>query len=423
MDRIQCPSAYFMTVWGATRLLSSARNSAISGVNIMTAITSFLMTTTVPQELIEAILAHLDPVDDRDSLKSVALVSTEFAGLAQAVLFRRVYLHHSRVTVNWGLTFERALNIFDASPHLSSHVKDLTLILPRKNFLASHAELALLLPRCISVRRLVLKGVAVSWDTLTPDLQSALSAFFRSAVCLEKLHIMHIAAVPQAVLEIAVQCCSVLSLHRVLVNKDDGIPPTEYGAQKRPSLAHLILTTGFFQPGRYLGLMTSAFIGSLQRLTIEKTSFTNDYVRAVESNLTELSLDCTFTYDRFTLPPLSRLTTLELKVLPRALVPPWLPSTVTQLLDVLPELRTLILHVAIQSYPQTLPPETTTSLEAFDAMSGSLSHCVWDLVLHEPRADHGTYRTILERSLPRLRESQALEVRYSAQVDYERSLL
>ncbi|KAJ6509040.1 hypothetical protein C8R45DRAFT_969709 [Mycena sanguinolenta] len=364
--------------------------------------------TAIPQELIEAILEHLDPVAHRNLLKSVALVSTEFVGPVQAILFRRLYLQSTRTAVSWSLTFERALNIFDASPHLISHVKDITLTLPPKDSPAYHAQLELLLPKCITVRRLVLKGVAASsWDTLPPG-------------------IMDIAVVPQYVFEIATQRCSVLSLHGPFTTKADGIPPTleEY---EHLSLEHLILSTGWFEPGIHQALMVPAFTGNLRRLTIERTSFTHDYVRAVESTLTELSLNCTIDHEGFSLPPLPRLRILELKVLPtpRTLLPPWVPQTLTQLLDVLPMLNTLILKVIIRSYTQTLLPQATASLAALDeamTMSGTRLRCVWDLVLHKQGADHGTYRRILERNLVRLRESQALEVRYSVQVDYEKSL-
>ncbi|KAF7377715.1 hypothetical protein MSAN_00194500 [Mycena sanguinolenta] len=360
------------------------------------------MTITIPQELIEAILEHLDPVGHRNLLKSVALLSTAFVGPVQAILFRRLYLQSRRTAGNnWSLTFERALDIFDTSPHLMSHVKDMTLVLPLKDFPAHDAQLERLLPKCIAVRRLVLTGLALSWDTLSSDLQSALSAFFRHAECLEKLHIMGIAAVPQYVFEIAAQRCSVLSLHGPLTKKADGIPPTGYG---HLSLEHLILSTDSFEPGSHQGLMVPAFIGSLRRLTIERTSFISNYVRAVESTLTELSLDCTLGHEDFTLPPLPRLRLLELKVLPRprTLMPPWVPSTLTQLLAVLPMLHTFILKPRIWSSTQTLLPEATALMAAFDetmAMSGTLAHCVWDLVLRKQGADHGTYRTILERNL------------------------
>ncbi|KAJ6447595.1 hypothetical protein C8R45DRAFT_1047481 [Mycena sanguinolenta] len=386
-----------------------------------------MTTTSLPQELTGAILQHFDPVNDRNSLISAALVSTEFTGPAQAILFRSLYLDSRRITVDRNLTFERALNLFSASPHLSSYMRNLTLVLPPNHLLAYHTELELLLPKCISVRRLVFKGaVGLSWDTLTAGLQSAMSAFFRRAVFLEKLHILHIAALPQFILEIAAHRYSVLSFHRASMEEDDG---TAHSARVRPSrpLAHLILSTDYFQHGRYQGLM-SALTGTLRRLTVEQTSFTNGYVRTVGSTLTELSLDCTHTSADFTLPPLPQLTTMELKLLPNfyELVPRWLPETLAVLLPhALPLLRTLFLHVVIEKFSRSFGPETTHMLADLDAMTGSLSRCVWDMVLNEERerAIHGAYyRTVLESNLVRLREADLLEISYSVPVDYEKSL-
>ncbi|KAJ6448246.1 hypothetical protein C8R45DRAFT_1115406 [Mycena sanguinolenta] len=133
---------------------------------------------------------------------------------------------------------------------------------------------------------------------------------------------------------------------------------------------------------------------------------------------------CLRTCGPFNLPRIPQLTTLELKPLPgpRALAPPWLPLSLAQLLGVLPALHTLILDVTIESYSQTLLPQATAALAAFDAIvatSGSLSRYIRNLFLHRP---YGTYRTILEHNLVRLREADVLEVRYFAQVNYERSL-
>ncbi|KAJ6450633.1 hypothetical protein C8R45DRAFT_1043009 [Mycena sanguinolenta] len=396
------------------------------------------MTTTIPQELIETILSHFDPVDDRDSLKSVALAATEFAGPAQAILFRRLYLHCSLVTVDWGLTFERALNIFNASPHLSSHVKDLMLILPPKGSAAYHAQLEDLLQKCIRVRRLVLKGMpAIVWNNFTPALQSAMATFFKRAVFLEKLHILDIKAVQQSPVKLAAQRCSVLSLYGAWIDTDDESLSEEHAIRARPRLDHLILSTrtGLLRPGAYLELMAPAYTSSLRRLAIDQTRVTNEYLRTVQSTLTDLSLTCAHpniyldTYTSFNLLPLPRLTTLELKLLSvRTLVLPGLPSILAQLADVLPVLHTLILRITLRSCTEDLGPATATLLAACDvslAMSGSLSRCIWDIVFQRqlPAREHPeTYRTLLEYNLPRMREAHALEVRYSTRRNYENSL-
>ncbi|KAJ6448446.1 hypothetical protein C8R45DRAFT_1046268 [Mycena sanguinolenta] len=397
------------------------------------------MTTTIPQELIETILSHFDPVDDRDSLKSAALAAAEFAVPAQAILFRRLYLHCSLVTVDWGLTFERALNIFNASPHLSSHMEDLTLVFPPKDSPAYHAQLEDLLQRCIRVRRLVLKGTHMPaiWNNFTPTLQSAMAAFFKCAVSLEKLHILDIKAVQQSLVELAAQRCSVLSIRGAWISTDDVSLSAERAIRARPRLDYLILSTrtGLLRPGAYLELMAPAYTSSLRRLAIDQTRLTNEYLRAVQSTLTDLSLTCAHpniyldTYTSFNLLPLPRLTTLELKLLSvRTLVLPGLPSILAQFADVLPVLHTLILRIILRSCTEDLGPATETLLAACDvslAMSGSLSRCIWDIVFQRqlPAREHPeTYRTLLEYNLPRMREAHALEVRYSTRREYENSL-
>lgn len=246
--------------------------------------------TTIPQDLVESILADFNTVKDRNSLKAIALTATQFVGPAQRIIFRSLSLHGHDMP-GWCPTFERALILLNGSPHLASYVKNLTIRLPHNASLAHHDLLEQVLPKFSNVRRLVLRGVGITWDDLKPGLQSTITTFLLQS-SLEKLHLAHMVAVPLAVIAIAAQRFIVLSLHTVFISRGLRISL----ASSTSRLTHLILASSHpSQSNGYQNLISPAYIANLRRLGIEQSDLSRELLPAVGSTLTDLSLDCTRT--------------------------------------------------------------------------------------------------------------------------------
>ncbi|KAJ7875594.1 hypothetical protein B0H14DRAFT_2715767 [Mycena olivaceomarginata] len=418
--------------------------------------------TTIPQELVEVVLVDFDPVEDRDSLRAISLTATNFAGPAQRILFRSLDVRAYEV-LGWQPTFERALNLFDASPHISPYVKDLTIRLPLKAALQHHNVLERLLPYFSGVRRFILDGVGVSWDDLQPGLQSALSAFLlRSS--LEKLHLIHISNLPVAVVTIAAQTTPVLSLRNVFIDRSVEISPVSAGESTPPPLPclnYLMLSSPHgMQSHLVQELILPSCAANLRRLVVEQSAFSMELLRAIAPTLTDLSLNCTGTRTPFTLPLLPHLVTLELQVAPswESILPAWLPATLAALSDAAPALHTLTVRIALpvldahaRKQDLALPgtPGTAAALAAVDAvLYGAVSRCIWELAMAGAKAAAGVptvantllsgmancadtthcalvfarFRAAVERNVARMRAEGALEIRYAERMGYVESL-
>ncbi|KAJ6578395.1 hypothetical protein B0H19DRAFT_1123097 [Mycena capillaripes] len=398
--------------------------------------------TTIPQELVEVILADFHPVDDRESLKYISLTATNFAGPAQRIMFRSLALHAADIP-GWYPTFERALNLFNGSPHIALYVEDLTVRLPIQGSPKHHNLLEQVLPMFSNVRRFVLRGVGVTWDNLELGLKTTLATFLLRA-SLEKLHLSQILDMPLAIIAIAAQTISVLSLQNIFVKAE---PETQWEEGLNPSssprLTHLILASppgGEFDP--FQKLILPAYIANIQRLVIQKSAFSNRLIHAVASTLTDLSFDCFGTQNPFDLPQLPKLASLELKLGTafRVLLPGWLPATLVQLPVALPALRTLTLHLEllghrspVQGAPQTDlavldAPGTVSGLSALDnALCGTVPRLVWNLAFTELSRAHSELvvacvRAAVERNMVRMHEASATEVAYTERQVYEESL-
>ncbi|KAJ6562202.1 hypothetical protein B0H19DRAFT_1259784 [Mycena capillaripes] len=398
----------------------------------------------IPQELVEVILADFHPVDDIESLKSISLTATNFAGPAQRIMFRSLALHGHEMP-GWCPTFERALNLFNGSPHIAFYVQDLSVRLPIKTSPEHHNLLELVLPKLSHVRRFIIRGVGVAWDDLGPCLQSTLAKFLLGP-SLDKLHLSHILGMPLTVIAIAAQTISVLSLNNVfLKTTEETLSDSGLNPRASPRLNHLILSsTRGSQFNAFLGLIVSpVYTANLQRLAVEQSDFSGDLLRAVAPTLTELILNCIQNHNRFDLPWLPCLTSLELKVkfAFSALIPIWLPAALVQLPRMMPALRLLTLSIAVsERYTHSAPsqinlaridsPANAVALSSVDeTLGGTVSRLIWDLTFGELVAEKPYYalmfarfRTAVERNMVRMREAGYMEVRYSERRGYEESL-
>ncbi|KAJ7628008.1 hypothetical protein DFH06DRAFT_1304398 [Mycena polygramma] len=422
--------------------------------------------TTVPQELVELFLLDFDPVEDRDSLKSIALTAPNFAGPAQRVIFRSLAIHGHEMP-GWCPSFTRLSKLLDGAPHIASYVKDLAITLPLELSSEHQTLLELVLPRFSSVRRLILKGVGASWDDLQPGLQSVVSAcLLRSS--LEKLHLVQICDIPLAIIAAAAQTIPILSVQHVSIRKDEESATEDPVPSTKPHLTHLILSSPRgIQSNLFPELISPAYTVNLRHLVIDQSNFTGQFLEAVANTLTSLQLNCTATFEPFALPSLPHVTTLVLQMAPNweSLFPSWLPATLVPLLNAMPALHTLTLRVAlpvldVHGHRQDLAlpgtPHTAAALAAVDAVLcgfGAGPRCIWELTIAGAKAKagklvpshigalrgsqsgseavagtaHGAlvfarFRAAVERNAVGLRAGGALDVRFAEQLGYVESL-
>jgi hypothetical protein len=247
--------------------------------------------TTIPQELIEAILADFDPEEDRKTLKSISLTATSFVGPVQRLVFRALALQGHSIS-GWYPTFERMLNLLDASPHIASYVKDLAIRLPPKISTEYHILLERLLPKFSDVRRFIVKGFGVSWDNLQPGLQLILSAFLLRA-SLDRLHLIQILAMPGAIMTAVAQTIKVLSVQTVTIKGGDDMEAAEASSPVTPRLTHLIVSSHRGVQSKALQeVILSAYTPNLRRLAIDESDFSRNVLSAIATTITDLSLDC-----------------------------------------------------------------------------------------------------------------------------------
>ncbi|KAF7342558.1 hypothetical protein MSAN_02012100 [Mycena sanguinolenta] len=402
---------------------------------------------TIPQELVEVILADFDPVVDRASLESVALTAINFAGPAQRVLFRSLGIHgHQKLG-----SFDRAFNLLAGSPHIGPYVKDLTIKLPLKAALEHHHLLERLLPQFSNVRRCVLNGVGVSWDDLQPALQSALTAFILRGT-LDKLHLLHITNLPAGLIPLIAQTTPVLSLQNVFIKRGAPFSQGEQASSEIPHLTHLMLSSPHGMQSHLCQQLTSpSCTANLLRLAVDQGLFADDLLHAVAPTLKELSLNCTGTHQPFTLPSLPHLVTLELQIAPSwvSMLPEWLPVALASLPDSVPALRTLTVRIALpvldayarkQDLALLATPGTTAVLAAVDTvLHGAVSLCVWELTMAEPAGAvmsavgnstvgahsalvFARFRAAVEKNVTRMCAEGTLEIRYAQRMGYVESL-
>ncbi|KAJ7454231.1 hypothetical protein FB451DRAFT_1184986 [Mycena latifolia] len=168
--------------------------------------------TTIPQELVEAILRDFDPAADRVSLKSISLIATNFTHL---VAPWTQYAH-----------LVPELRAGAGSP----------LVLPAPRSVRQGADYILRL--CPNVRRFVVKGAGVRWGTLKPGLQSALAARI-STPGLDALYLISLFDVPVSVIYGAARHIPLLSARHVSFEKSGAVPASADASESQ--LTHLIL--------------------------------------------------------------------------------------------------------------------------------------------------------------------------------------
>ncbi|KAJ7454215.1 hypothetical protein FB451DRAFT_1518749 [Mycena latifolia] len=381
--------------------------------------------TTIPQELVDAILRDFDPTADRASLKSISLIATNFTGPAQRVLFRALSLHgHSMPT--WCPSFERARDLLLCSPHLAAYVKELTVRLPWEHSPDHHDLLEDILRLVPNVRRFVVEGVGLRWGTLKPGLQSALAARI-STPGPDALYLTSLFDVPVSVIYGAAKHIQLLSVRNVSV-EESGVLPASADASAL-QLTHLILT---LNPWNVLTVLQRAHLACLQRLAFKADTADVSALNNAGPRLMHLEIDCIDTTAPFTLPLLPHLTHLDIHLSPgHALLRDWVLPMLAPLPHTAPALRALALHLhaspsqsrgrTVSIFEPEANAQTLAMLEDVLCPAVASPRCIWTLVCIDALVDNpyaplvfARFRAAVERGMPRLRVEGRLVVREAA---------
>ncbi|KAJ7628960.1 hypothetical protein FB45DRAFT_46560 [Roridomyces roridus] len=380
----------------------------------------------IPQEIIQLILADFDAVVERAWLQNISLVNGHFAVPAQRILFKSLAIEGDDRT-NWRPTIERALNLATGSPHLTSYVKDLTVVLPRSNYPEEQNLLLRLLLKLPNIQRFVIKGVGVRWASLAQELQSALFDFLHQPG-LEQLHLISIFDIPLHTMAFIMQNMRVLSLQNVTVQKSEDTHAVIDDAL--PKLRHLRVS--MYWESIFVALRPNTrCMAAVTQLTIQEPSASAvELLDAAAATLAYLQLEYFSNPSlEFKLPHLPHLVSLDLQIRPfNALLPPALPDLLASNAAALPALRTLTIHICLPVRYSSVRPLAPKDLAIFEVIPNAqplsvlpaafprLSRCVWDLVFAEIPHGRETFTlfcTAVQQNLAGWPEGGVLDVRES----------
>ncbi|KAJ7256935.1 hypothetical protein C8J57DRAFT_1516977 [Mycena rebaudengoi] len=249
----------------------------------------------LPQELIDAILAHL--WDDHASLSACSLVSNSFVAPSQRGIFRSLWLHAQGSHP----TFHDATAALAQFPHLRSYIHDLTIALGSSDGQFDHSALE----------------SAVYWNRLSYGLRSAIQTVV-SLPSLRELHLAtHFIGVPSHFILRAASSVSFLSI--VLITLDEGeeiefsVPDAATAQLKHLAILHRGLRKFDFCD---ILLDTLTHISRIEQLTMCMGSVISEcdsrILTAVATNLSNLSIDVGALSDPFDFPYMPLVHTFEI---------------------------------------------------------------------------------------------------------------
>ncbi|KAJ7292058.1 hypothetical protein C8J57DRAFT_222735 [Mycena rebaudengoi] len=246
---------------------------------------------TLPQELLDTILAHLR--DDYASLSACSLVSTSFVVPAQCRIFRSLWLHARSHP-----TFHDAATSLAQFPHLRSYIRDLTITLGSSDVEFDHSAVESILCAVKNVERLMFSARStIYWNRLSYGLRSAI----QTVVLLPSLRELHLAtcfiAVPSQLILRAASSVSFLSVQQITLEERE---ETEFPVPDAATaqLKHLAILKFGWHKIAFCDLLLNSptHISRIEQLTIRLDSVTSSecdsrILTAVAPNLTNLSID------------------------------------------------------------------------------------------------------------------------------------
>ncbi|KAJ7256924.1 hypothetical protein C8J57DRAFT_1472795 [Mycena rebaudengoi] len=266
----------------------------------------------LPQELIDAILAHLR--DDHAALRACSLVSNSFVAPSQRGIFRSLWLHAQGSHP----TFHDATAALAQFPHLRSYIHDLTIALASSDVEFDHSALESILCAVKNVERLTFSArSAVYWNRLAYGLRSAI----QTVVSLPSLRELHLATyfvgVPSHFILRAASSVSFLSIRRITLDEGEEIEfsiPDAATAQ----LKHLAILDRGLRKIAFCDILldTLTHISRIEQLTICMGSVASEcdsrILAAVATNLSNLSIDVGALSDPLDFPYMPLIHTFEI---------------------------------------------------------------------------------------------------------------
>ncbi|KAJ6562114.1 hypothetical protein B0H19DRAFT_1375318 [Mycena capillaripes] len=267
-----------------------------------------MLTTTLPQELIDAIVYQ---VDATHALKACSLVSSQFRSPSQQILLRSLSLD------DYPPNYNAASTLLDESPHIARYIKDFRVRLTWVPISApSYVEDFLeLVRKLLNVGRFAISA-ACDWDVLAPVIPAILDLIGRPN--LTELHLSGIENLFPATLALSLASVPTLSLKQVTIatsnelHGDPTDPPCATAKIDRLILSHCKGLDDFFARREY-----SHYIATLRTLCIRPQSEFKNVVSAAALTLDHIELDCLGTLINsriLRLPPLAALRSMEFVV-------------------------------------------------------------------------------------------------------------
>ncbi|KAJ7937002.1 hypothetical protein B0H13DRAFT_1946357 [Mycena leptocephala] len=317
--------------------------------------------TTVPQELLDAILQE---VDDTTALKACALVAPSFRESSQRILLSSLMLDGYRARSPSAL-----LALFIESPHLPAYITTFKLRLSSLDIRTRDTSLRDVLASLNNVRRFTIAGAssAESWDDIISVVPGLIDFIERQT--LAELHLFFLHKIPIPILArfassaTTVTFCVALAMHGETKDLPIPFPP--------PRMTQLVLSD---QAETICDVLSrpqfAPYMAALRRLKLRpQHPYSSNIISSAAHGLEHLRLDCsiaTLRSDALSpLPPMMALRFIDLIISTVLRNAEWLIANLPTLLASAPtHLEEISLTHAIMFRP-SIPAQQHT-LEALD---------------------------------------------------------
>ncbi|KAJ7168891.1 hypothetical protein C8R46DRAFT_1350380 [Mycena filopes] len=341
----------------------------------------------IPQDLLKVMISR---IGDKDSLKSLSLVSSAFCEPSQRILLRSLSLADHPHT--GPPTYSAAHTLLEESPHIASYITRLYLELPRPTTTPGAVQnLKQILGKLKNLDECIITSETdnFQWRDMDGSLAKAILTFL-SKSSLRQLHVLCIDKIPLAAFVKFLGATSLLALCQVTVSVKEAdlaaIPSPQSRVPDRISLemdaqtiCTLLARTQF-----------TAWIAGLRDLKIipyyARTSGTS-LVRAAAATLTRLRLDFTgYLSGTLHMPFLPALTTLDVSTSYSGHEEPWFRKTLLGMLahEASPALTALNISffpllAILYPGPLTLDPRLATKLDSLLSTHDKNPRITWRL--------------------------------------------
>ncbi|KAJ7162745.1 hypothetical protein C8R43DRAFT_991279 [Mycena crocata] len=319
------------------------------------------MTTTIPPELIDAIV---EKVVDEESLKACALTASTLRYTSQRILLRTVTVDDR---VGQPRTYSALCSLLEESPHVATYIRRLYMFFSESTGPSERSSVRQLLSQLKNVRRCTIGegdhaySTVVPWSGFVSMDMPAIIAFLQQQELVE-LNVWHFKGLSSTL--VAIFACAAQSVSFFCVDADLEVDPT-------PSISHLnqlVISLHSSSVSRILGQPTFAFCtANVRRLGLNTESDTTAVQSSVAATLEHLRLNCETVRNTFPLlPPLPALRSVDLAMRWNAKREPWLVKILTSILISAPptfeEISVILPRIHAMSERHLLQPAAATAL-------------------------------------------------------------